>query len=80
MNTCKTCAHWADLEITSPIQTIRNYVWNEGNHRCSCPHLKEETGSGTRTDELVYSYEECGWFETGPDFGCVHHLERETGK
>jgi hypothetical protein len=41
-----------------------------------CGHPKlTEPGSCDRsaTDELIYSYDECGYFETGPDFGCVHH-------
>ena len=41
---------------------------------CSNTKLTEEYGSTSYgNDMLVYSYNEGGWFWTGPDFGCVHH-------
>lgn len=66
MKTCRTCIHWVEAEHA-----------RAGDHECDNRekiHEEEELGS---TDHLAYSYYEGGSFFPGPDFGCVHHKERE---
>jgi len=45
---------------------------------CGCRKLQEDFYDH-ETDSLCYSYQEGGAFYTGPDFGCVHHLEKHNG-
>jgi hypothetical protein len=71
MATCKTCAHWT--EEAPYDQPEREVV-----RRCSCIKLQEGLYDLDR-DSLCYPYTEGGVFYTGPDFGCVHHLEKYNG-
>lgn len=70
MNTCKTCAHWGEIDA---------YDWNElrkiGGY-CNSEKLRETSEDAYDSDALVYSYDEGGRFWTGPDFGCIHHKSK----
>jgi hypothetical protein len=71
MATCKTCAHWTE---EAPYNQPEQYVIRE----CGCRKL-QEAFYHHEMDSLCYSYQEGGGFYTGPDFGCVHHLEKNNG-
>jgi hypothetical protein len=71
MAPCKTCAHWTD---GAPYGQPEQYAVRE----CRCPKLQEGF-YGPEMDLLCYSYQEGGTFFTGPNFGCVHHLENSDG-
>jgi hypothetical protein len=58
---CKTCKWW------KPAVVVGTY--------CECPKIREDWGGECGDDELVYDYSEGGGFQTGPNFGCVHHEE-----
>lgn len=71
MSTCKTCKLW---EKCGP----KSYPTRQGvGGYCTSPKLVEGVGLYER-DTLEYSYNEGGSFWTGPDFGCVHHMQGET--
>lgn len=78
MQTCKTCIFWSK-DITS------RYTWKVPGGICINEKLTE---SNYENDSLVYTCEEstatedyhCGSFWTGPEFGCVHHKEKEINK
>ena len=88
MNTCKTCVHWGvdpDSELAENRELRDGYrecyadVFRESGqwyHREYTAHGCEYTDK-TETDRVCYSYDEGGWFQTGPDFGCVHHKAKE---
>lgn len=68
MNTCKTCIHWVASHLNEA----------EWMKECRSPKLMESgdqyrNGFENARDVLIYSYSEGGYFNTGPDFGCVHH-------
>ena len=66
MKTCKTCKWWnADKTQNRPPFT--------GGICGNSEKIREDGGSDYPVDALVYSYDEGGWFWTGPEFGCVHH-------
>jgi hypothetical protein len=61
-------------------------IYREGT-QCTNPHIREDNFDDCdgwdaqvkmRQDSLVYSYCEMGWFDVGPDFGCVHHKPVES--
>lgn len=68
MNRCKTCKHWTPEE---------DRFENVGT--CYHDKLAEYTGRGScAPDALIYPYDEgAGHFWTGPEFGCVHHEEKQ---
>jgi hypothetical protein len=81
MSTCKTCTHWS-----APVDR----VLRDGYGECNADVFREDgrswynrdddgliTTPKTETDRVCYSYDEGGWFQTGPDFGCVHHKAKE---
>ena len=58
--------------------------WNiEGNKKsvglCTSDKLSEDYYiiGHPADDMLIYPYVEGGWFETGPNFGCVHWMEKK---
>lgn len=70
MKKCETCKHWTQeyrLDTFDPRRTGRY-----------CSHGKLHEARNYEPDALVYDYDEGGGFWTGPQFGCVHHTERET--
>jgi len=71
MATCKTCAHWTE---EAPYDQPERFVIRV----CGSPTLDAGIYDHDR-DSLRYSYQEGGAFYTGPDFGCVHHLEKNNG-
>ncbi len=71
MATCKTCAHWT---AEAPYNQPERFVVRA----CGCRKL-QEAFYDHELDSLCYSYQEGGLFYTGPDFGCVHHLEKNHG-
>ena len=71
MTTCRTCAHWTE---EAPYSQPERFVVRV------CAGIKLQEGFYDHgTDSLCYSYMEGGAFYTGPDFGCVHHLESRNG-
>lgn len=70
MQTCKTCIFWT--------KDITKSNWRISGGICTSKKLTED--SDYAADSLVYSYDEGGSFWTGPEFGCVHHKEREINK
>jgi hypothetical protein len=69
MNHCKTCKHWTRYTKAFDIK------WR-GSRAGTCDSEKFANQDGSAThDGLNYwgSYEESAGFETGEDFGCVHH-------
>jgi hypothetical protein len=70
MATCKTCAHWTE---EAPYNQPERFVVRV----CGCLKLQEDF-HGHEMDSLCYPYIEGGAFYTGPDFGCVHHLEKNN--
>jgi len=76
MNTCKTCEHWKEDEL-------KWFTPRLGHGTCQSDKIAENEGQKQTQDMLIYSYSEGGYFETGPDFGCVHHRQKnpsEEGK
>lgn len=71
MATCKTCVHWTEK---APYAQPERFALRA----CGCRKL-QESFDGHERDSLCYSYTEDGTFYTGPDFGCVHHLEKYSG-
>ena len=73
MKRCRTCKWWSDVSDDDYIPQIPNFP----NHK-HCAHHK--VGGGTYNDnsrsgsDALNSYESVG---TGPDFGCVHHDDRD---
>ena len=75
MNTCETCAFWT--------------AWSENKgklsgHHCLNPKLisngknsADEYKMNCGNDELFFPYDEgIDHFETGKDFGCIHHQQK----
>lgn len=65
MNRCKTCKHWAPH--------LDGHLLHLGG-RCNSDKLAEYDTEVTASDMLIYDYSEGGGFNTGPAFGCVHHV------
>jgi hypothetical protein len=68
MKTCKTCRFW-HRRLAQSVDVVMICVHPKLTEPGFCDHRS------TDTDLLIYSYDEGGYFETGPDFGCVHHRE-----
>lgn len=63
MNTCKTCKWW-------------NGDGNETQKECHCPKITYGVSPESPDGACVIDYEYYNaTFETGPDFGCIHHEE-----
>ena len=85
---CATCAHWKpyrDLYPGNSWGPRKNAggLCIEGQHIGEPLQLPSVGGDhsydGTYTaDRMVYSYDEGGDFWTGPEFGCVHHQEKQS--
>lgn len=58
MEHCKNCRWWENSECTNRVKIGE-------------PMSIDADISGL-TDQLCYSYDEGGYFDTGPEFGCVH--------
>ncbi len=53
--------------------------FRNNNNRCmNRDKLDEGHGVGEKDDQLSYSYRECGGFEVGSFFGCVHFTPKGT--
>ena len=63
---CKDCKFW-DMKHE---YTNGGYCMNES--------IREDTGKEFCENELVYSYEEGGFFWTGAKFGCVNFKEKSN--
>ncbi len=59
MRTCETCKYWKRISLLTG--------WCESGDLC-----EPGEADATKTNQLVYSYDEGGGFKTGKDFGCVH--------
>jgi hypothetical protein len=70
MNKCKTCAHFDD----SP--EPENHMYIEGAGTCKCNKFLQGCHHKPLVDEIAFCYDESGSFHPGPEFGCVHHMER----
>ena len=67
MNRCETCKFWQPHEFAeSPMRV------------CQSSKVVETGPWDGEDDSLVYSYDEGGYFQTGPKFGCVHHEPKEV--
>jgi hypothetical protein len=77
MNTCETCSNWGPA-YTHDDGTLRD----DGKlRRCGSPYLTEDFyQSFPKYNALVYPYQEGGWFDTGANFGCVHHQQKGETK
>jgi hypothetical protein len=62
---CGTC------KFRYTVDSTHELAYNDDKGGCENPKLHDKRYSRAR-DELAYSYDEGGWFEVGPDFGCVH--------
>ena len=76
--TCKTCRWWVDkpqplVDHERPGDQFREC----GNINKIGEAYRSEAGEREVLDAMRYSYHEGGTFWTGPDFGCVHHEEKE---
>lgn len=74
MNTCKTCKHWSPYKE----KFDREY---HGKHSGRCDNEKfayKESSEKVEPDGLMYwDYEGySAGFETGRDFGCIHHATK----
>lgn len=58
------------------MEKCKTCKWREDG---SCQHdkIREFDGTEELDDELIYAYDESGYFMVGPEFGCVHHEARE---
>ena len=65
--TCKTCKWWDTVEIAEHFRRHR---------ACHSPKLMPPDDAEYGTDTLLY-YDEGSKFWSGPDFGCVHHEDKE---
>lgn len=63
MKHCKTCTWRVDGE--------------EGFECKNREKIGERLHTHEADDALTYSYDEGGYFRPGPEFGCVHHEEKE---
>jgi hypothetical protein len=66
MNTCKTCKWWNNNPLGNEIPNTWGY----------CDELERISGDIPPVDGLLAIYADA--ILTGPDFGCVHHQEKET--
>jgi len=64
MKNCETCKHWSDKEVP----------YNKVVRECNNKKINDDYYND-EPDGLYYSYQEGGYFLTGPKFGCVHHEE-----
>lgn len=60
---CKTCKWWA------------NQAWPEDGNMRECLH--ENVEGGIHGDDRLVAIYCDGEILTGPDFGCVHHEEKD---
>ena len=83
MNTCRTCKHWS---IGPDKFRDRSPFWKAKriHGECSCKKFvyggdNAPKESKDRVDTLEYcdSEEYFAQFSTGPEFGCIHHQERD---
>jgi hypothetical protein len=72
MGHCVTCIYW-NLTMVPP---TRRYAVFQGYGVCESRKFVENAAAKREMDELVYPYDEGGFFITGPNFGCVHHKEK----
>ena len=73
MDHCKTCKYWA------PCSSDTRFTYSEDDEKaggiCQSNKITEYHEKEHGADCLVYSYQEDGYFWTGPDFGCLHHQQ-----
>jgi len=74
---CKTCIHW--ISSSEQLEEGPFSLGGESYGFCGNEEQIRETSSkdGEADDHLIYEYYEGGSFSTGPEFGCVHHKEKE---
>lgn len=66
MFSCKTC-HWYKNDALPDIEKT-----------CKCPRMVYGYGSRDRDDDGVLIEDDEGWgMIPGPDFGCIHHKDKE---
>lgn len=61
---CKDCAWWKNRHCQNEEKIGEDICWDADKN----------------IDQLSYSYNEGGWFQTGPMFGCVHFLAASNNK
>ena len=67
MNTCETCAYWAE----KPDINFKNL------RACSDPEIQYGYGEIDVDDNGALIEDDEGWgIRTGPKFGCIHHLKK----
>ncbi len=68
---CATCKYWNAADGAG---------YSKGFGVCENNGKLMEPGDpgDSAMDVLVYKYSEGGCFYTGPEFGCVHHAQREV--
>ena len=69
MNKCKTCKHWRKTENSD----------NSGFGRCFSDRWVYDLDNDAPVDGVLYgdSHKFIAWFQTGKDFGCIHHEKQE---
>jgi hypothetical protein len=72
MGLCETCVHWDRNYVSKDLR----YAIGSTYGICQCPKLCEKAASDDSDDQLVYPYDEGGYFPVGPKFGCIHHKEK----
>lgn len=73
MKRCKTCKWWErDVEHIGPEQCRPCNSSKIGE-----PYHLYKRSTDKDLDILSYTYDEAGYILTGPDFGCVHHEDRD---
>jgi hypothetical protein len=66
IGTCDACKWWKEDEKFSHMGTF-----------CDHPKICEDSTKESQADDaLVYSFNEGGFFNPGPKFGCVHWEEK----
>jgi hypothetical protein len=72
--------HWQNIVKALEPKTCSSCKWWEDSFCANWNKIKENEGKedsvSKNTDRLIYTYHEGGGFQTGPNFGCVHHKDQ----
>jgi hypothetical protein len=69
--------HWENIVKTLEPKTCSSCKWRINNNCSNAEKIKEKefllTQNEENIDKLIYSFDDGGSFQVGPNFGCIHH-------